>query len=53
MIMLEEKNWQFGKCPRCDAIVSLDPDCNVLCDSCRICRSTKAIIMPTKEVEND
>ena len=28
------EDWQFGRCPVCDAIVSLDPNRNVLCDRC-------------------
>jgi hypothetical protein len=37
MIAMNEKkeaNWQFGRCPVCDAIVSLDPTQNKLCDRC-------------------
>lgn len=50
MIMINEKsNWQFGKCPVCRAIVSLDSSCNVLCDACYVGRGQDAVIMPTKE----
>ena len=53
--MYENKS-DFGRCPECGAIVSLDSKCNVLCDRCRtsttqriIGRSLKGVIMPTKE----
>lgn len=50
MIMMNDKcDWQFGRCPVCDAIVSLDPERNVLCDACHVGRGQQAVIMPTKE----
>lgn len=51
--MFNEDGWKFGKCPVCDAITSLDPDNNQLCDRCRYDRvvgdPTKTIVMMTQE----
>ena len=31
---MSDKDWQFGRCPVCDTIVSLDSTQNKLCDRC-------------------
>ena len=47
------KEWQFGRCPVCDAITSLDPENNQSCDRCysersqQNCLQNKKIIYDT------
>jgi hypothetical protein len=47
--MNKETNWQFGRCPVCDAITSLDPENNQLCDRCYSGRSSCKNLLPMSE----
>lgn len=49
--------YTFGRCPVCDAIVSLDSEQNILCDRCSYDKVvgdiTKMVVMPTQANIND